>query len=74
MAKFECKELTGNNLEVGGSTKFFKLLLWSEDGELGLNKELKKTFISACPLNHQLLSSLAEGHSFLVSVNDLVTR
>lgn len=73
MAKFECKELTGNNLEVVG-TKFFKLLLWSEDGELGLNKELKKTFISACPLNHQLLHSLAQGHSLLVPVNDLVTR
>ena len=73
MAKFECKELTGDNLEVGG-TKFFKLLLRSEDGESGLNRELKKTFISACPLNHQLSHSLARGHSLLVSVNDLVTR
>lgn len=51
MAKFECKELAGDNLEVAG-TKFFKLFLWSEDGKLGLNKELKKTFISARPLNH----------------------
>lgn len=51
MAKFECKELAGDNLEVGG-TKFFKLLLRSEDGELGLKKELKKTLISACPLDH----------------------
>lgn len=73
MAKFECKELAGDNLEVGG-TKFFKLLLRSEDGELGLKKELKKTFISACPLDHQLSQSLAQGHSLLVSVDDLVTR
>ena len=71
MAKFECKEMTGDNLEVGGT---FKLLLQSEDGESGLNKELKKTFIFACPLNHQLSHSLAQGHSLLVSVNDLVTR
>ena len=73
MAKFECKKLTGDNLEVGG-TKFLKLLLRSEDEELGLNKELKKTFISVCPLNHQLSHSLAQGHSLFVSVNDLVTR
>ena len=38
MATFEFKELTGNNLEVG-VTKFFKLPLLLEDGELGLNKE-----------------------------------
>ena len=76
MAKFECKELAGDNLEVGG-TKFFKLLLWSEDEELGLKKEPTKTFISACPLNHQLSHSLThvQGlHSLLVSLNDLVTR